>query len=615
MPDPVTLRAPALPKQSDGKPGAKGSFTTIVERTCILVDKNERLLRVSGSTVFIEGMKELDILVAILEQNGCDCKVERGGYDLLYNVDLSNRRQLLSILLPDGTKMTDIQIRDPETTKLEKEKVGNFEFYVSPDIEPVSLEHKVKLLTDDRHLPPIDLPSLSKKCGGGGCGGSITQQDLDTMELVASLNIRGVISVVDGTEDTRFVVLKEQHPEFSEFIYTPNKFHEPAHTSNEAVNDAVSSATSHFQPTGVAMVPDLFYVVEKTAWMTENLNHANTIVLQLTQTMISNECIPTTKIGFFGTSEKCVDHAMMDGMPHSDQCQPQSAKEAPKSFIEQKIIPEESMLMRLLMNPVERRIWGKVFGLSDLDGSTTTSSNGDFIRDKDGSCGFDKAPSSAPKLVFTYQEKKIEDLCDKNTKSGGDEPPKSGAMPKLRVRDPSNRGKEAAVIRHFEESKFEMAKTRNKEPILGKGSPGSLVVDHGKQNGKQKQKLKKEPMQIARERPALNSRPKKHQSILVSETKNKQRRFSEQEARPADWKTALKTENLSRKKKRSGKPTRAKADVVEQKDFRRTNTTHGQAFRSYTENARTRKTSSFEKACILSWLMERPRNRKNIAKG
>lgn len=626
MPGPFLVnRALNLHGQFDGRAdrAKQNGIPTFIDYSVLIRDDKNRVWNFTGFVQ--EGIQKLDAIMAVLEQNGCACKVDRGRYDPINTIDLSNFRYLSSVVLPNGETIRDIQVRDISSTKLEKARVGDFEYYLNPDIERVTRGDKGALLSDDRHLPPIDLPFLDKKCGG--CGGSITQQDLDMLAQLAALNVKGIVSLVDGTEDNRWVIPKQQKLEFSEFVYDPLFYSSATNQSatqqiainamngTDAMADAVINA--NYRETLTRTKTEIF----ETTAISQDHQKTSDSVSSFVFDSIFGTFDPTTdfRLNFTITSSKTETDLALSLFNLSSDLQNNSTKNSnikTDKTEDQKV--EDSMLMRLLMNPVERKIWGKLFGLPELDISLSAVDWGITNTTHDAP----KSKSPAPdNMQFSYPQAKMAEISeDKNNRSNGDEPPKFGGHPKIKVRVAAGRLSEYKITENAEKEMRDLPRTKRKQttqrlktpesdvhrtekpakqakqkPRAVKAPPAVTRIDHGLKNESTKRQKTKEP----KPREELSAQKTKAKKVLPVNTDLSSNESLTTKVRIPRRKESDRSQAVDRAKKPEWKQ-RAKLITPQ----------YGQNFRSYTEAAKTRKASRFEKACLLSWLMEKPKSKK-----
>ncbi len=600
MPDFPALRAPTLSRGFDGraelrKPHQFDGMAIMIDYTVRLKDKCGRAFKLVG--LVPEGTLRPDAIKMVVEQNGGLCPVEFGSKG---EVDLSKLRWIPYIVLADGTIIDKPHFFGGENgEKIERSKVRDFEFWDPGDADKVSPTSNHVSIEDGTYLT-AELPSIK----GGGCSGSITQQDIDKLVEMIALLSEGKVKIESYLYDrlTGEITKKEDaKTPASEFIHAPSDFRGfdfvpvvPSYPNLAQVESLLQIQPIAFQSNLVIASADIAYAIEKAGDIAQK-SACNSITMTTTNTQ---------------NKPKLCEVEISPVVDHQTRM----------AFVEQKIVLKESMLMRLLMNPTERKLWGRLFGLPDLDveipNRTDYQVNAYLNIPKHETLNSQNTNFSYPQIRISTPNKKDEEFNDGS-------PPKSSGLPKIKIKcAPAKQTIESTFTKQTDRLRKFKTKKSN-EPHSEEQKTRTELFNKEKPNEQVKQKQKmlktrgsvseaKSNQKHAHKKIQKNAelKPKVGSSADRRRVKNKLASLSTAANAKvrATVRKPVKIELMEKQKTITSKPAkkrRTTSFVVQMQTYNS---------RSYNEKARTRKTSSFEKGYLLSWLMERPKNRKKQAK-
>jgi len=281
-----------------------------------------------------EGLKRDKAIKLVVEQNNGVCDIERGGYDPVNKIDLSEFTWVKHIALSDGFKVEDwLQIRD-RNGEFEIGSAQGKSFWENANTKNVGRYDNRIMITEDygmtAELPDTDKLITGEKKACGGCGGAVGEETLELTKGIASMKIERDAEYTINLDTGR---IKEKTPlRFMEFDYNAEEI-----------------------PLQGITVPSF------------NLSR--------------NEQLDTMDAGIFTDNKQLRLHefAELDTVYVSARA---LGDEAHIGVISAPVVTnneagvqtnqnnfefrqEESMIIRLLMNPVERKLWGKLYGLPD----------------------------------------------------------------------------------------------------------------------------------------------------------------------------------------------------------------------------------------------------------
>ena len=370
MPDPISLKTPTISRQLDRRLPLQNPMDgtkNLIDHLVKLKDKRGEIRELVGFVP--EGIDENNATRMVVEQNSGICIIECGKYDSVYKVDTSKLEWITLIVLNDGTTIKNPHIGTYDGRSLEIGKVKDHKFWENGQTRRVTRENKKVLIEDGSDFNGA-LPSLK----GGGCSGAITQDDIDHLVQIIDLIAQGQVQKETYLFDreTEEIIKKEE-------FWTPQLL-DFSCSDGSAIGCRVlnqqnlpSTFTDSFIPNRIFDAPrpeDLTYVLRKMMEVEQKSGHDehgfNDSFDGGTTPGFNSMMMPER----ITQNPDTTDHGHL--LPPGDG----SAKpfEIPPRVIELKdvivqdakaadIKLEESIIMRLLMNPVERKLWGRLYGL------------------------------------------------------------------------------------------------------------------------------------------------------------------------------------------------------------------------------------------------------------
>jgi hypothetical protein len=187
MPDPKQFMNASAARERHGiRTQQQFDAQMLVEFTLRLKDRNGMTRELSG---LVPERTQLNKAVKmVVEQHGGICIIERGSYDKVNNIDLSKLEWITCIILSDGTVIKNPHIGTFDGRYLEIGRVGQYAFWENGQTKYVTASEN-KTLIEDGSTFTAELPSLK----GGGCGGAITQEDIDELLKIIELLAEGMV--------------------------------------------------------------------------------------------------------------------------------------------------------------------------------------------------------------------------------------------------------------------------------------------------------------------------------------------------------------------------------------------------------------------------------------
>ncbi|MDO8553513.1 MAG: hypothetical protein Q7S22_01795 [Candidatus Micrarchaeota archaeon] len=367
--DPITSKAHIHSKQPDNPsesrtPEKQFGIGRLVEATRIIIDSNDNTTKLTGLVPF--GMNRTDATKLIIEQNSGSCQIEYGQHGEL---DLSKVRWMPVMVLPSGIVINNPHFA-PDEKHLEVYEIDGKRFHYHPDMDFEDGKNKEILIEDGTRLTK-DPISLRK--GGGGCNGSMSQEEVDIFVHLAELLARGLVKKEVYLLNRETNELSKKEISQPSFEYSPSmpfgldyRFEINWNARNlTEIND---------------MLVNMF-----DAPLPEDLNYALRKMMEVEQKTQTNyrsnsDDFDAGSSPKFGSVQIYAQKMVSDSTYTSNDHPPGSPPGIPQAIPPQIIrlkdtiikdaLPtemriEESLIMRLLMNPTERRLWGKLYGLPD----------------------------------------------------------------------------------------------------------------------------------------------------------------------------------------------------------------------------------------------------------
>lgn len=283
-----------------------------------------------------EGLDRSEAVKLVIEQNDGSCSIERGKYDSVNRIDLSEFTWIKQIALNDGFKVEDwLQIRNRHG-EFEVGSAKGKSFWENANTKKVKQHDNRIMITEDYGMT-AELPDIDKMIDGeekahGGCGGAVTADELELAAGIAKWEIErdAEYSINLDTGEIR-----EKTPlKFVEFDYKPNEtplqqisvqnFNEIRNEQQTFLDAGIFTDNKQLRLHEFAEL-DTVYIAAKA------LRDEEPVEIQSTPVITSN-------------NETDVSQANQNQAEFKQ---------------------EESMIIRLLMNPAERKLWGKLYGLPD----------------------------------------------------------------------------------------------------------------------------------------------------------------------------------------------------------------------------------------------------------
>ena len=283
-----------------------------------------------------EGVDRDKAVKLVVEQNNGICDVQRGTYDPVNNIDLSEFTWIKHIALSDGFKVEDwLQIRD-RNGEFEIGSSQGKSFWENANTKKVGRYDNRIMITEDygmtAELPDTDKLINKEEKACGGCGGAIGEDTLELAKGIASMKIErdAEYSINLDTGEVR-----EKTPlKFMEFDYKPENI-----SLQEIIVTSFNLARNEQQNTMDAGI------------FTDNKQLRLHEFAELDTAYVSAKAL-RDEVHVEAMSAQVITDTNEVAVPQTNQ----------NKF---EFKQEESMIIRLLMNPVERKLWGKLYGLPD----------------------------------------------------------------------------------------------------------------------------------------------------------------------------------------------------------------------------------------------------------
>ena len=283
-----------------------------------------------------EGVDRDKAVKLVVEQNNGFCDVERGGYDPVNKIDLSEFTWIKQIALSDGFKVEDwLQIRDRHG-EFEIGSADGKSFWENANTKKVNrYDNRIKI-TEDYGMA-AELPDTNKLINGeekacGGCGGAIGEDALELAKGIASMKIERDAEYSINLDTGK---IREKTPlGFMEFDYKPEEIPLQEITLpnfNLARNEQQNTMDAGIFTDNKQLRLHEFAELDTVYVSAKALRDEESVEITPTPVVTGNNEIAVTQ------------------------------ENQNKAGFRQ----EESMIIRLLMNPVERKLWGKIYGLPD----------------------------------------------------------------------------------------------------------------------------------------------------------------------------------------------------------------------------------------------------------
>ncbi|MEM2949159.1 MAG: hypothetical protein QXT05_02045 [Candidatus Bilamarchaeaceae archaeon] len=302
-----------------------------------------------------EGARRNQAIEMVIRQHGGDCIVKRGGFDPINQIDLSEFTWITHITLSDGFTMSDwIQIRN-RNGEFEIGKSNGRSWWENGDTKRANRKENEIMLTEDfgiRNELPTTRDVIYGRTALQGCGGVATKDEIEAAKLAAKFDIARENYAVNL--DLGEIKLIENNR--SEKIESEYAVRYGTHTI-EREEIAPLTLFTVFHPNEMKAV-DLFYYANQL--YQENL--ANAIPIVIKKKMEDEEEIIT----FANREQNKSFHPSQQVIGPSEQVVRNANKKTRQKETSEKqkeTILIETILMRLLFNPVERRLYGKLYGL------------------------------------------------------------------------------------------------------------------------------------------------------------------------------------------------------------------------------------------------------------
>lgn len=294
-----------------------------------------------------EGVGRDKAVKLVVEQNNGFCDIERGGYDPVNKTDLSEFTWIKQIALSDGFKVEDwLQIRNRHG-EFEIGSAQGKSFWENANTKKVDRYDNRIMITEDYRMT-AELPDTDKLINGkekacGGCGGAVTSAELKLASGIANMKTERDAEYSINLDTGK---IREKTPlKFMEFDYKQERFYaqEPPdfHKFNGNFNEAVREK-QYFFDAGI-------FIENKKLRLHEFARY--------------------DAVYAAARALKDEDHTEIPAVHtitgQSETRFPQTNQAAAAPFRQEEFRQEESMIIRLLMNPVERKLWGKLYGLPD----------------------------------------------------------------------------------------------------------------------------------------------------------------------------------------------------------------------------------------------------------
>jgi len=283
-----------------------------------------------------EGVDRDKAVKLVVEQNNGFCDVQQGKYDPVNKIDLSEFTWIKQIALSDGFKVEDwLQIRD-RNGEFEVGSAQGKSFWENANTKKVDrYDNRIKI-TEDYGMT-AELPDTDKLISGeekvcGGCGGAIGEDTLELAKGIASMKIERDAEYTINLDTGR---IREKTPlKFMEFDYKPKEI-----SLQEITLPNFNLARNEQQNTMDAGI----FIDNKQLRLHE---------------FAERDMV-------YADAKALGDDASVEiqSTPAATGNNEAAVPQANKSKVEFR--QEESMILRLLMNPVERKLWGKLYGLPD----------------------------------------------------------------------------------------------------------------------------------------------------------------------------------------------------------------------------------------------------------
>ncbi len=294
-----------------------------------------------------EGVGRDKAVKLVVEQNNGFCDIERGGYDPVNKTDLSEFTWIKQIALSDGFKVEDwLQIRNRHG-EFEIGSAQGKSFWENANTKKVDRYENRIMITEDygmtAELPDTDKLINGKEKACGGCGGAVTSAELKLASGIANMKTERDAEYSINLDTGK---IREKTPlKFMEFDYKQERFYaqEPPdfHKFNGNFNEAVREK-QYFFDAGI-------FIENKKLRLHEFARYDAVYAAARALKDEDHTEIPAAHT-ITGQSETRF---------------PQTNQAAAAPFRQEEFRQEESMIIRLLMNPVERKLWGKLYGLPD----------------------------------------------------------------------------------------------------------------------------------------------------------------------------------------------------------------------------------------------------------
>ncbi len=558
----TTMRAMAHANFDASSADKKPRMSDMVfEHTVYVRTHTDEIYRYTGFAII--GSDRIDADKTVLEQNGCTVISKRGGYDPVNKIDLHKFSYTELIVLPNGEIVKDIQVREVNKGGIEKTDLG----YMNPSIDRM-FGPSPSLLSDDRRLPKDDLPRIA------GCGGSVTQAELDDLYNQAKYNIdnlnstRSSIPAIDGDRPLPGDIFNFKYAGFS-YIKSPQVLNHE-HFRNDAgllkqnlqISDLILKIEGGLEDPNAA----------KTGIWTES--YYSEIDFRVKSEaprpyLILSQTVPGKDVA----AESSIAESSIFPIDHD--------KDGKSDKFGMKIIP--------MAAKTQQKIW-----IVPVRGGMKTSAETGQNNDSNPQAG----TTAQTKLMFTMLEKpQIAEVDGESAieQDDKDRPPPLGMKIKIGDLDRKKKKKEKDPRLPDMGSQRSRAKTR---PATEKGR----VPEHSK--GKLTAKARKKERTTAEENKKIRREKKALANIAAKLKKNDNKRGKE---RAADRKIGLRP---GREKEKEGKRGRAgKKIVAEQSDLSFFGASPFQSIgkkRAKKENKpESKRTETLDRKYRMLWLLEK----------
>ena len=320
--------------------------TPLVELTLELVDRNGRLFSVKG---LVKKGSDSSVAADVVKQNG--------------GIVVTEGRYLKMISFPSkgfDVEFPQFYVKEGLPFKIKDGKV------IWSCLEDAIIRSDARIRIQDDRPYTQDMPDIwsrvkwffsKNKKGGGGCGGSKEEQDILTSEAMklAERDPDAEFSYNPKTGDinplTPLVIEKQ------DFMQDPfqGRPDSPGGFGAIGLLNIIPSAQKITEPKEVKASNENIVNASK-----ENCSDGGQREIYKRENIVSDDHVNSVFLNYSKSFLSRIAATEQSPILRFDNPNPLAFDGFQKTRA-----PEESMIMRLLMNPVERRLWGRLYGLPD----------------------------------------------------------------------------------------------------------------------------------------------------------------------------------------------------------------------------------------------------------